>query len=83
MVGYLENRAYEAVTIRSQWQNRPGRIEYRHGRKDASLAGQLRYARQAEAKAITLAEDVAVLISWLRQDVLSVRGADYASRCLL
>lgn len=83
LVGYLENRAYEAITTRSQLENRQRRMEYRHGRKDASLAGQLRYAREAEATAITLAEEVGVLIGWLRQDVLAVRGANYADRCAL
>ncbi len=83
LVGYLENRAYEAITTRSQLESRQRRLEYRHGRKDASLAGQLRYAREAEAGAITLAEEVEVLIGWLRQDVLAVRGANYAERCAL
>jgi hypothetical protein len=83
LVGYLENRAYEAIANRSRLESRQVRSEYRQGRKDASLAGQLRYAREAEAKAITLAEEVAVLIGWLRQDVLAVRGPDYASRCAL
>jgi hypothetical protein len=83
LVSYLENRAYEAIATRSQLENRQSRREYRHGRKDASLAGQLRYAREAEAKAITLAEEVGVLIAWLHQDVLAVRGANYADRCAL
>jgi hypothetical protein len=83
LVGYLDNRAYEAIADRSRLESRQARIEYRQGRKDASLAGQLRYAREAEAKAIALADEVAVLISWLRHDVLAVRGPDYASRCTL
>jgi len=83
LVGYLDNRAYEAMADRSRLESRQARIEYRQGRKDASLAGQLRYAREAEAKAIALADEVAVLISWLRHDVLAVRGPDYASRCAL
>jgi hypothetical protein len=80
LVGYLENRAYEAIADRSRLESRQARVEYRQGRKDASLAGQLRYAREAEAKAIALADEVAVLISWLRHDVLAVRGPDHASR---
>jgi hypothetical protein len=83
LVGYLDNRAYEAIATRSRLESRQARTEHRHGRKDASLAGQLRYAREAEAKAITLAEEVAVLIGWLRQDVLSARGPSYAGRCAL
>jgi len=83
LVGYLENRAYEAIADRSRLESRQARVEYRRGRKDASLAGQLRYAREAEAKAIALADEVGVLICWLRHDVLAVRGPDYASRCAL
>jgi hypothetical protein len=81
LVGYLNNRAYEAIADRSRLESRQARFEHRPGRKDASLAGQRRYARAAEAKALALADEVAVLISWLRHDVLAVRGPDYASRC--
>jgi hypothetical protein len=80
LVRYLENRAYDAIASRSRLEQRQSRSEHRHGRKDLSLAVQLRYARQAEAQAITVAEDVAALLSWLRQDILAVRGPDYANR---
>lgn len=83
LVGHLENRAYEAIATRSRLENRQAHTERRQGRKDASLAGQLRYARAAEVSAVVLAEDVAQLIRWLRHDVLAVRGPDYASRCAL
>src|SRR5262249_36065323 len=83
LVGYLDNRAYEAIADRSRLGTRQAGIEHRQGRKDASLAGQLRYAKEAEAKAIALADEVAVLVWWLRHDVLAVRGPDYASRCAL
>ena len=66
--------------MRSRLEHRQARTEYRQGKKDLSLAGQLRYAREDEAKAVTLAQDVAVLIAWLRQDVLAVRGPDYPNR---
>src|SRR5262249_5570934 len=83
LVGYLENRAYEAIARRSHLEQRQARTQQRHGRKDASLAAQLRYARAAETQALTLAEEVAVLVDWLRQDVLAVAGPDYADRCVL
>ena len=83
LVGYLDNRAYEAIATRSRLETRQARTEHRQGRKDASLAGQLRYARDAEAKAVAVAEEVALLIGWLRQDVLSVCGPDYGQRCAL
>jgi hypothetical protein len=83
LVGYLENRAYEAIATRSRLEGRQARTEHRQGRKDASLAGQLRYARVAETHAVALADAVATLIGWLRHDVLAVRGPDYAGRCAL
>jgi hypothetical protein len=83
LVAYLDNRAYDAIATRSRLEGRQARSEHRHGRKDASLASQLRYARVAEAQALALAEEVATLIGWLRHDVLAVRGPDYASRCAL
>ncbi len=83
LVRYVENRAYDAIASRSRLQDRQARSEHRQGRKDLSLAGQLRYARQAETQALTLADEIATLIGWLRQDILAVRGSDYASRCAL
>jgi hypothetical protein len=83
LVRYLENRAYEAIASRSRLENRQARSEHRQGRKDLSLAAQLRYAREAETQALTLADEVAALIGWLRQDILAVRGPDYANRCAL
>jgi hypothetical protein len=83
LVVYLENRAYEAIATRTRLAHRQAHTEHRHGRKDASLAGQLRYAHKAEAQAVALADEVAALIGWLRRDVLAVRGPDYASRCAL
>jgi hypothetical protein len=83
LVRYVENRAYDAIASRSRLQDRQARSEHRQGRKDLSLAGQLRYARQAETQALTLADEIATLLGWLRQDILAVRGPDYASRCAL
>ncbi len=80
LVGYLENHAYEAIDARRRLENRQARTTHRQGRKEASPAGRLRYARAAEAQAVALADEAATLIGWLRQDVLAVRGPDYAGR---
>src|SRR5205814_9832582 len=58
-------------------------FEKRQGRKQGTLTRQLSLARQAEAQAIILAEDVALLAEWLRADVLSVAGPEYADRVAL
>jgi hypothetical protein len=83
LVRYLDNRGYDAIATRSRLQERQARSEHRQGRKDLSLAAQLRYAREAETLAVSLADEVAALIGWLRQDVLAVPGPDYDSRCAL
>ena len=59
---------------------RPGK---RRDQKKRSLVQKLRLARAEEAKAIALADDVAVLLDWLREDILAVAGPDYAGRCAL
>lgn len=47
------------------------------------MSGRLRYARPVEARAVALAEDVALLVRWLREDILGVAGPDHESRCAL
>jgi hypothetical protein len=77
---YLENRAYEAIDVRTKLERKQAAAERRRGRKEQALAQKLRPARLAEAKAIALAEDVAVLARWLREDILSVAGPESAIR---
>ncbi len=80
LVRYLENRAYEAMDVCAKLERKQATAERRHGRKDQSLAKKLSYARPAEAKAIALADEVALLARWLRDDILSVAGPEYAIR---
>jgi hypothetical protein len=77
---YLENRAYDAVAAVDKLQRQQGRHEWRNGRKDREVSGRLPHARQAEAQAIALADDVATLLRWLRHDILTVAGPDYQTR---
>jgi hypothetical protein len=76
----LENRAYQAIATRSDLERKQAQHERRHGRKQQKLSQRLRYARPAEAKAIALAEEVALLLRWLREDILVVAGPDLATR---
>jgi hypothetical protein len=77
---YLENRAYEAIDVRAKLERKQATAERRRGCKDRSLANTLPYARSVEAKAIALADEVALLARWLRDDILSVAGPEYAIR---
>ncbi len=90
LVTFLENRAYEAIaheaTLAHKSQKaQKARTTRRRPRRHPlpskeSFAEQLRLATQTKAQAIDLAADVATLFDWLRRDILSLAGADYATR---
>ena len=67
------------MTACAQLQRQPTQHERRHGRKAADVAGKWRHARSAEARAVALADDVAVLVRRLREDLRAVVGPDNAS----
>ena len=85
---FLENRAYEAIahkatlTHKSQKAQKARTARQRPRRhplaSEESFAEQLRLAAQTQAQAIDLAADVGTLFDWLRCDILSLAGADYA-----
>lgn len=83
LVTYLENRAYQAIAACDKLQRKQTRHERRRGRKAADLVARLRYAKPVEAQAVALAEDVSLLVRWLREDILAVTGPDYATRIAL
>jgi hypothetical protein len=83
LVRYLEKRAYEIMESVEKLTRKQKKHERSKGRKDRKVAQQLRYAKEALAKAIALAEDVATLYDWLREDILAVAGPDYPTRCAL
>ena len=80
LVRYLENRAYETIEVQVKLERKQAAAERRRGRKNRSLATKLSYARPAGAKAIALADEVALLARWLQDDILSVAGPEHASR---
>jgi hypothetical protein len=80
LVRYLENRAYEVIGTRTKLERKQAAAERRQGRKKPTLVQKLRSVRRAEIQAIALAEDVAVLARWLREDILSVAGPESAIR---
>jgi hypothetical protein len=82
LVGYLNNRAYEAIATCSKLDHKKGKCQGLKAREKQSrkLGQRLRHARPAEVQAIALADDVTTLVTWLRQDVLAINALDYASR---
>jgi hypothetical protein len=80
LVRYLENRAYDTMESVEKLSRKQQRHQRRKGRKDLKVAQRLRHGKEAEAKAIRLADEVATLYGWLRQDVLALAGPDYPTR---
>jgi hypothetical protein len=79
----LENKAYQAIATRSDLERQQATPGKRRDRLKLSRAQQLRHARPAEVQAVALADDVALLMRWLREDILSVPGPAYADRVAL
>ena len=76
----VEDRAYLALAAVEQLQQRQARGERRRGRKSLALSQRLARARRAAPRAVALADDVALLLRWLREDILAVAGPDVATR---
>ena len=85
MVCYLENRALDAYKMveelnhkikhrRGKWKNDDNRL---------TLYQKLLKAEEASKKATSLAEDMAILFRWLKNDILSLIGPSYADRQIL
>jgi hypothetical protein len=87
VVSFLENRAYDALEAsehRERQRNRLRRPSKRRRTKSVhSVAQHLRHARIASDEAVALAADVALLVDWLRHDILTVAGPSYTDRCRL
>ena len=92
LVGHLRRRALKAIAARTDFERklerkqrplqhkRSARRRHERQRKKNRLAGRLVNARQQEDRAVALADDVALLVGWLRDDILAVAGPDYATR---
>lgn len=79
----LDKRAYQAIDTCSTLERKQAHHRQRKGRGHAQLAAKLRYARLGEVRALTLADEVATLVRWLREDLFAVNGLAYADRCAL
>jgi hypothetical protein len=82
LITFLENRAYEAIATRTHLEQKQAKGQ-RRGQRTQGIGRQVSLARQAETRAIALAEEVALLADWLRRDILSLAGPDHATRCAL
>ena len=87
LVGFLENRAYGALETTAHCERRRDRLrrptKRRRNKSAHSAAQRLRQARAASDELVALADDVSLLVDWLRHDILTVAGPCYADRCQL
>jgi len=75
---FLERRAYKCINAHQDLQAKMGRAKKKaNGRK---LSKRLALARQTEAAAVDLADEVSVLVDWMDNDILSVAGPNLQER---
>jgi hypothetical protein len=87
VVAYLENRAYDAMAAQHKLEQKKTKMQ-RQARRDQigqvqALSRKALGAAQEEVKAVTLADDMALLARWLHYDVFAVSGLPYADRTSL
>src|SRR5271165_1587817 len=75
LVRFLENRAYTAISTCAKLQRR-----VQQGGTCAGLLQKREAAQREQARAVALADDVALLAQWLQRDVLAVAGPCLAQR---
>jgi hypothetical protein len=80
VVSALEGQAYAALAARDDLERQAAAHQRRHGRASPRLVAQLTLARPKEEQAIALADDVATLAGWLREEVFALGGPDGADR---
>ena len=87
IVTFLENRAYDTITTYDKLERQKTKLQ-QQGRRNQlgqvqALSRKVVAAANEQAKAIPLADDVALLARWLRTDIFAVTGLAYADRCAL
>ena len=83
VVRSLEKRAFDVMTTCADWERKIARAKQRGRRLDPSLVKRLSLATQEQARALALADDVALLARWLHYDVLALAGPTHADRLAL
>jgi len=87
VVSFLENRAYDAIAAQDKLERKRTKLQ-QQGRRNqcgqlAALSRKVAAAAAEQAKAITLADEVAVLARWLGAEVFAVSALPYVDRCAL
>ena len=87
VVTFLENRAYATITAHDKLEHKKAKLQ-RQGRRDQlgqvqALSRKIIAVATEQNRAVSLADDVAVLARWLRDDVFAVSALLYADRTAL
>jgi hypothetical protein len=83
VITILENQAYKAMTTCQNLQQQIAHRNHRGLPVNRSLTGRLTHAIQDQARAMELADHIALLGRWLGQDVLGLAGPTHAERLAL
>lgn len=87
VVTFLENRAYDTITVLDKLERQKTKLQQQARRDQQGRLQALRHkvaaAATEQAKAIPLADEVAVLARWLGADVFAVSALPYADRTAL
>ena len=75
---FLANRASGCTAARKKLERKMDRAKTRG--KGKHFSGKLGWARQAEDKAVPLAQVIRILTDWIKQDILSLPGPDRKTR---
>ena len=87
VVTFLENRACDTIVAHDKLLHRKAKLQQQARRAQLKqvhdLARKVSAAAAEQARAIPLADEVALLARWLRVEVFAVNGLPYADRCAL
>lgn len=83
VVSALENQASKAMASRDDLERKAATHQQRHGRAHPSLTAKLTHAKPKEEQARALADEVAILADWLREEVFALGGPSGADRRIL
>lgn len=83
VVGKLENRAYQVMARCAELERKMARAQQQGRRVNRSWLRQRREAIPQQAQAIALADAVALLTRWRREDVLALAGPAHTDRQVL
>ncbi len=75
---FLNNRAAGCSSAREKLEKKMESARKKH--KGNTLSKRLAIARESEAKAVELAEDISILADWMKNDILALGGPDHSTK---